>query len=738
MSSSPNQRALAGPPRSGAQSPGGGGGGGAQSFDPIKLLHRYKLVLIGAVILGAVIGVGAHFLAMMFAPKFTSSVWFECTPVQTDISVLGIDKIDEDEMGRFIGTQVAMLEGENVRSAVISDPRLPAEAPNWYKQYEKRGRPDLVEMYEDIEDIIKASPIQNSYLIEMSVSIGNNQDAAGLARLVKENYIRLLKSRNSSGTTKQKEELRKSINEADARVTELMNRRNNLLEEKNMNSASTEQSAEAEMLRLINAQILNIEQQVEAYEIIVERDEAQLQKDTAIVYDSSLRQAVEQYPQILNLKQRIIDLKSSLITYELDGIGRDHRSYRLAQKTLDATNRQLESSREELLLEAFESRLNATRTALSQFEAQKEDLMTQREELTLRLNDLTQMTEEIAEINRQIENTLTLMAEREAELGKLNVTTSLDTASRIKIYKNENVPDHPSFPVLYIMIPAGIFLTTGLVAAILVVFEMLDQRVKSPADIAMIPRTPILGMIPDAEEDPAKHESFATLFKDSPNSVLAEHYRQLRTSVVKKMSAHDHKTLLVVGAMPGSGATSVTSNLALALQASGKKVLLIDTNFRRARIHNAFGLPESPGLAEVLAGETDLSSAIQSIEPDFGVLSAGARNKRVVERLGNDHMGEVLAQASSEYDVVLLDVAPAIVAGDAITLATQVDATILVARAMQEKRGQVARLKNELSDTRAELLGVLVNGVKSAAGGYMRKNIRTSHKYHAEESPQAV
>ncbi len=57
---------------------------------------------------------------------------------------------------------------------------------------------------------------------------------------------------------------------------------------------------------------------------------------------------------------------------------------------------------------------------------------------------------------------------------------------------------------------------------------------------------------------------------------------------------------------------------------------------------------------------------------------------------------------------------------------------------MQEKRGQVARLKNELSDTRAELLGVLVNGVKSSAGGYLRKNIRTSHQYHAQEAPQAV
>ncbi len=733
MSSTPNQRPHAGP-RPSAQ----GGGGGAPSFDPVKMLHKYKFVLVFAVFAGGVIGVASHFFFLNFFPKFRSSVLFECSPVQTDISVRNVDEIDEDEMARFIGTQVEALKGERVRAELLEDPRLQAEAPTWYSKYERRDRLDVVEAYEDIEKIIRARAIPNSYLIELSVSVGKKEDAAGLVRLVKENYLRILNQDNSSGTNRQKEQLRKSITDAEARVTELMNRRNRLLQEMNMNTADTQESAEAEMLRLINAQILGVQQQMEAYQIILKNDEAQLKKDTAIVYDSTLRQQVEQYPQILNLKQRIIDLESTLISLELDGIGREHRSYKIATQTLDATKRQLEITREELLLEAFESRINATRTALSQFRAQIEDLVSQREELTERLNDLAQMTEEIAEINRQIENTLTLKAERESDLAKLNVTVGLDTANRIKIVKAENVPDKPSFPVIFVMVPAGVFLTTALVAGILVIFELLDQRVKSPADIAMIPRTPILGMIPDAEEDPIKHESLATVFQDSPNSVLAEHYRQFRTRVMKKMGDHGHRTLLVVGAMPGSGATSVTTNLAQAIHASGKRVLIIDTNFRRARIHSSFGVQESPGLADILANESSFSEAVKTLDTGLNILPAGTRNKRVVERLGNDRMGEILAQASSDYDVVLLDVAPAIVAGDAHTLATQVDATLLVARALQEKRGQVARLKNELSDTRAEMLGVLVNGVKSAAGGYMRKNIRTSHKYHAEESPQAV
>ena len=269
------------------------------------------------------------------------------------------------------------------------------------------------------------------------------------------------------------------------------------------------------------------------------------------------------------------------------------------------------------------------------------------------------------------------------------------------------------------------------------IFEVMDQRIKSAADVAMIPRTRILGIIPDADEDPANHTSIETLFMDSPNSVLAEHFRQLRTKITKSMGAHGHKTLLVAGAMPGSGATSVATNIAQACMAAGKNTLIIDTNFRRARIHTAFGLLESPGLGEALAGDQPITDCIQKTTtkgPD--VMAAGARNLRVVERLGTQAMGQVLAEVSTMYDVVILDVAPAIVAGDAITLSSQVDATMLVVRAMSEKRGQVARLKNELSDNRAEFLGVLVNGVRSSAGGYMRKNIRTSHQYQALDNEQ--
>ena len=111
----------------------------------------------------------------------------------------------------------------------------------------------------------------------------------------------------------------------------------------------------------------------------------------------------------------------------------------------------------------------------------------------------------------------------------------------------------------------------------------------------------------------------------------------------------------------------------------------------------------------------------------------GTKKNRQVERISGHHMKELLASVRDQYDIVLIDVAPAIVAGDAMILANMVDSSMLVVRAMSEKKGQVARVARELDECRAELLGVLVNAVQSAAGGYMRQNIRTAFNYREVE-----
>jgi capsular exopolysaccharide synthesis family protein len=240
-----------------------------------------------------------------------------------------------------------------------------------------------------------------------------------------------------------------------------------------------------------------------------------------------------------------------------------------------------------------------------------------------------------------------------------------------------------------------------------------------------------LGWVPDGAEDPvAAGAAIETAFRDRPKGVFAESFRQLRGSLTKRMAPAGHRTIVVCGGMPGSGTSTLVMNLGTAFTAADKRVLLIDANYRRPALHRIAGLQEAPGLADILARQGALEQCAQATSvAGLDVLSAGTREMRVYERLSTEAMSELLTIARSHYDIVLIDAAPAVVAGDALGIASRCDASILVVRAFSEKRGMVARIKNELSDAKAEFLGVVVNGVKSAAGGYLKGNIKAASEY---------
>jgi tyrosine-protein kinase Etk/Wzc len=100
-------------------------------------------------------------------------------------------------------------------------------------------------------------------------------------------------------------------------------------------------------------------------------------------------------------------------------------------------------------------------------------------------------------------------------------------------------------------------------------------------------------------------------------------------------------------------------------------------------------------------------------------------------------MQQILDDAKSRYDLVLIDTPPAIVAADALSLAAKADASVLVCRAYSEKRGLIQRLRNQLADAKGDFLGVVVNGVRAAAGGYMKANFKASMSYQQDYNDAA-
>lgn len=722
------------PPRPGMpgrppQSPAAGG----VSIDPMKLLHKYKFVLVAAVFVGLVVGVIAHLLFSRFAPVYTSQIVFECSPVEEAIEEISVGTVDETEMERFIGTQVAMLESQLILNKVITDPRLQDLAPKWSASYLNQGNIDIVEAFKDFEKMVNASAVPKTFLIRLSVSTGDKNDAAGLVSMVRDAYRGNLDTLYNRNVGSRRKAIRDQIKATDTAIADLTDKKIRYVREQQIDSINAEQSTASAQLQLVNAELLNIQQTTEAMAVIRANDEAQLQRDTGIEYDSTLREVVEQSLMMLTFKQELKRLETGLVGLQADGIQPEHRQYKQIVNQITAHKRKIESTREEMLRESFESRVQNTIITIQQLRGQEVELSKQKEELQEKLTELTRISQEIADIDRKIEAKINQMGQQEQALTDLQAASALSSAQRVEVVEDATVPDLPSFPVIYIMIPAGVFVVVGLTAGVIVLFEMLDQRIKSATDIRAIPRTRSLGIIMDAQEDPDSPDRVHTVFADAPGSVLAEHFRQLRTGITSAMNRSEHHSLLVVGSMPQSGATAVVTNLAQSCVATSLNTLIIDANLRMPSVHTNLGLDDGPGLGDVLAGECTLESCVVQIDGGPSVLRVGSKKNRQVERLSGRAMKDLLNEVRDQYDIVLIDTAPAIVAGDSTILANMVDSTMLVVRAMSEKRGQVARMSRELGDCRGEFLGVLVNAVKSAAGGYMRENIRTAFNYRQIE-----
>lgn len=709
------------------------GPSGAPALDPVKILQRFKFVLVGSVFLGVAVGVVAHVLFSMFMPKFTAHITWECKPAEESVEIISVATVDETEMERFMGTQVAMMKSELILSKVISDPRLQDFAPKWSAKYVNKGNLNIVEAFEDFEGMVNANAVPKTFLIRLTVTTGDKNDSAGLVTMIQDAYLQELDRRYNLNVVSRRSAIRDSITATEATMNDLAKRKSRLVSEERIDSIDSDQSAASGQLRLINAELLNVQQSLEALTVIRSNDEAQLQRDTGIDYDSTLRASTEQLPMMQTFRQQLKGLEAVLVGLQADGIQPDHRQYKQIENQITAHKRKIEDSREELLREAFEARVQNTIITIQQLRAQEAEMNTQREALEERLTELTRISEQIADIDRQIEGKINQIGIQETALADLQAASNLTTAQRVSVVEAATIPDRPTFPVLYIMVPAGVFLVSGLTAAIVLLMEFLDQRIKSASDIRAIPRARSLGIIMDASEDPSEPDSVGTAFADAPGSVFAEHFRQLRTGVNTAMTRNGHKSLVVVGGIPKSGASSIVSNLAQASVVSGMKTLVIDANLRRPSLHAVLGAGDGQGLGDVLKGDASFDSCIVQIDQGPAFLRAGSKQNRHPEMLGSQAMKDLLNEVSGQYDQILIDVAPAIVAGDAMTLAGMTDASMLVVRAMSEKRGQVARMARELGDCRSELLGIVVNAVRSSAGGYMRKNIRTSFNYRSTD-----
>ena len=284
------------------------------------------------------------------------------------------------------------------------------------------------------------------------------------------------------------------------------------------------------------------------------------------------------------------------------------------------------------------------------------------------------------------------------------------------------MPVAPSKPNVPLNLALG--LLGGLVVAVGAAFasEYFDSSVKSTEEAEELLHLPTLATIPNfalahrsayghpltngAGARSANGTTEQLVVTHEPRSVVAEAFRTLRTAVLFSTPNSAPKLILVTSATASEGKTVNCLNLAATLAESGSRVLLVDVDLRHPSCHRAFGIENTTGLSNFLAGHTELGAIVRVLEkPNIWFIPAGPTPPNPAELVGSTRMREMMDLAREEFDFVILDSPPVTPVSDALVLARASDGVVLVVKGQDTPKDIVRRARDQLFLTGAHLLG---------------------------------
>ena len=214
-------------------------------------------------------------------------------------------------------------------------------------------------------------------------------------------------------------------------------------------------------------------------------------------------------------------------------------------------------------------------------------------------------------------------------------------------------------------------------------------------------------------------EGLNLVTQNDPKNPAAEAYRVIRTSVQFAQAGKELQTIALTSCTPNEGKSTTIANLAVVLTQAGKSVLLIDCDMRNPTVHKNFNLSNKIGLSSCISMGTAVADAVQATGiKGLDALTAGVIPPNPSELLGSERMQNILQRAKEEYDYVLIDTPPVLPVTDSLVLGRMVDGLILVIDSGEVKVEMAREVKNQLVHAGANILGVVLNKVRSEHYGY--------------------
>jgi capsular exopolysaccharide synthesis family protein len=309
-----------------------------------------------------------------------------------------------------------------------------------------------------------------------------------------------------------------------------------------------------------------------------------------------------------------------------------------------------------------------------------------------------------------------------------NDVIAVGTDNNISVADFAIPPETPIAPRRLTTVLAAMFLSTLFGMGLALFLEYLDDTIRTSEEVESYLQLPALAVIPTidsmtkrklllvgANDDGEPKVNSELLIHMDPRSSLAEAYRQLRTSILLSTAGHAPKSLLITSSLPAEGKTTTAVNTAISLAQTGAKVLIIDADMRRPRLHSVFNISNAEGLSTLLSSELSNDDILNTVQYDndskLNLLTSGPVPPNPAELIGSTQMAELLKILQSKFTHVVVDSPPIASFTDGVLIASMVDGVILVVHSGKSSRQVVRRSRQLLQDIGAKIFGVVLNNV---------------------------
>jgi capsular exopolysaccharide synthesis family protein len=219
-----------------------------------------------------------------------------------------------------------------------------------------------------------------------------------------------------------------------------------------------------------------------------------------------------------------------------------------------------------------------------------------------------------------------------------------------------------------------------------------------------------------------KRDEFRTddLLHRNTRFQIIEAYKNLRTNLLFSLSTSESHTVVITSSEPNAGKSYTCANLAITMAQTGSRVLVIDADMRKPRLHKIFGVSNEVGLSTILSGEAEeLKNVLHTkVAPDVNFISSGAIPPNPSELLGHARMHALLDAVSQAYDYAFIDTPPVNVVSDSMLLMKQTAGVLIVTRQRQTTFDEAQRTVDKYKNFDAPILGLVVTDVKPNVRGY--------------------